>query len=171
MEAGIKTWMRSKLMLEQDFDQNVTQVFWILPRSRWVMLRRLVSRCHKKFQMTHFFFAPLCRGHRLKIPTESERGHGNMSVDVLETGLPQYLVQATLSIYLDKIFLHSSTFGQSCFLPSSLFQDFKVFIHSFHANRPNNSQCKYHATGRKLLRRTEVLIWNKQEQGKFVLVC
>ena len=49
MEAGIKTWMRSKLI------QNA-QVFSILPRSRWVMLRRLVSRCHKKFQMTHFVF-------------------------------------------------------------------------------------------------------------------
>ena len=94
-----------------------------------------------------------------------------MSVDALDTGLPQciYLVQATLSIYVDKIFLHSSTFGQSCFLPSSLFQDLNVFIHSFHANRPNNSQCKYHATGRKLLR--QVLIWNKMVQGKFVLVC
>ena len=118
MEAGIKTWMRSKLMLEQDFDQNVTQVFWILSRSRWVMLRRLDSRCHKKFQMTHFVFCSTVDGHRLKIPTESERGHGNMSVDVLETGLPQciYLVQATLSIYVDNIFLHSSTFGQSCCL-------------------------------------------------------
>ena len=167
MEAGIKTWMRSKLMLEQDFDQNVTQVFWILPRSRWVMLRRLDSRCHKKFQMTHFVFCSTVDGHRLKIPTESERGHGNMSVDVLETGLPQYLVQATLSIYFDKIFLHPSTFGQSCFFALLTFSG--LFIHSFHANRPNNSQCKYHATGRKLLR--QVLIWNKMVQGKFVLVC